>query len=337
MTIKEKVFKFNFILLMVFLAVVLIINGILILVFKEINTQKLNNELPLDKNIRKVYDLLNNLDKIDNDWNKLSQLLEQYEYHLYVEQNEKIIYNNLNSEEVEKIYSIQHGNINIDEVTLYHIRNSSIGRIDLKGFKIIVINKDGEHSHKENSLFGFEIEIDQFLMTFLLIGLIVVIIIFVINQLMTKRFVEYIMKPIDALLEGVKRIEKEDYSTAISYNGDSQFEKVCETFNELQIHLKEEKEKNQKYEKSRRDMIAGISHDLRTPLTSVKGYIKGIMDGVAIDKEKQKKYLSIAYKKSNEIEILLEKLFYFSKLETGNMPFHFSVKDLGIFMFVMEE
>lgn len=66
-------------------------------------------------------------------------------------------------------------------------------------------------------------------------------------------------------------------------------------------------------------MITGISHDLRTPLTSIKGYIKGISDGVATTPEKQQQYLDIAYKKTIEMDSLLNRLFNVSKLATGNL------------------
>jgi signal transduction histidine kinase len=70
-------------------------------------------------------------------------------------------------------------------------------------------------------------------------------------------------------------------------------------------------------------MLAGISHDLRTPLTSIKSYVKGLQDGVAQTPEKQRDYLDIVYRKSDDMENLLNRLFLFSKLETGNMPFNF--------------
>lgn len=93
-------------------------------------------------------------------------------------------------------------------------------------------------------------------------------------------------------------------------------ERVCDTFNTMQQHLGEEIEKSQKYEKARTEMGPGISHDLRTPLTSVKGYIKGMLDGVANTPEKQRQYLEISYRKSCDMEKLLQKQFFFSKLET---------------------
>ena len=87
-----------------------------------------------------------------------------------------------------------------------------------------------------------------------------------------------------------------------------------------QEHLLAEREKNARYEQARTDLVAGISHDLRTPLTSVKGYLKGLRDGVANTPEKQRQYLDIAYRKACDMDVLLQRLFYFSKLETGNLP-----------------
>ncbi|MBQ5760882.1 MAG: HAMP domain-containing histidine kinase [Clostridia bacterium] len=99
----------------------------------------------------------------------------------------------------------------------------------------------------------------------------------------------------------------------------------------MQQHLKDEQDKNAAYEKARTDMISGISHDLRTPLTSVKGYIKGITDGIANTPEKQQRYLQTAYAKANQMDTLLENLFFYSKLETGNLPLNLRPIDLSDF------
>ena len=88
----------------------------------------------------------------------------------------------------------------------------------------------------------------------------------------------------------------------------------------MQEHILEEQEKNRKYECARTDMIAGISHDLRTPLTAIKGSIKAMLDGVAATPEMQEKFLNAAYRRTGEMDVLLNQLFYLSKLETGNMP-----------------
>ena len=125
------------------------------------------------------------------------------------------------------------------------------------------------------------------------------------------------------------RIESGDLTQPVVYLRDDEFRNVCDSFNQMQRHLKEGMEQNAAYEKARTEMISGISHDLRTPLTSVKGYIKGLQDGVANTEEKRRQYLDIAYSCACDMEGLLAKLFYYSKLETGNMPFYKQKTDMG--------
>jgi signal transduction histidine kinase len=91
----------------------------------------------------------------------------------------------------------------------------------------------------------------------------------------------------------------------------------------MQRQLKANIVKSEKYEQDRNEMLVGISHDLRTPLTSIKSYVKGLQDDVAKTPEKQQEYLEVIYRKSCDMESLLNRLFLFSKLETGNMPFNF--------------
>lgn len=143
-----------------------------------------------------------------------------------------------------------------------------------------------------------------------------------VSLFFTGRLARKIMDPLDALQQGVERIRENELTTAIQYQGDQEFEEICHTFNDMQAHILEEQEKNRKYEKARTDMIAGISHDLRTPLTAIRGSIKGILDGVVKDDVQKEKFLKTAYKRTGEMDVLLNQLFYVAKLETGNMPLH---------------
>ncbi|MBB5182691.1 sensor histidine kinase [Catenisphaera adipataccumulans] len=136
------------------------------------------------------------------------------------------------------------------------------------------------------------------------------------SMILTKK----IMEPLDLLEQGAQRIRANDYSVPVVYQGDKEFEQVCDVFNGMQQHLKEEKEKNARYEKARQEMVAGISHDLRSPLTAIRGAVKAMIDGVVKEPEQQKKFLQAAYRRSGEMDTLLSELFYFSKLETGGIP-----------------
>jgi Signal transduction histidine kinase len=167
---------------------------------------------------------------------------------------------------------------------------------------------------------------------FVIVCIAVVAGLLVLSQLFTRILSKRIMTPVDALTAAAHRVSAGDYETPIVYKGDREFEAVCDAFNQMQVALKKEKEKTAAYETAREDMVASISHDLRTPLTSIKGYIKGLTDGVAQTREKQEAYLKIAYQKACEMDGLLSKLFYFSKMETGGLPMNFAKMDIGKFV-----
>jgi signal transduction histidine kinase len=85
----------------------------------------------------------------------------------------------------------------------------------------------------------------------------------------------------------------------------------------------------EKYENNRRELIAGISHDLRTPLTSIKAYLEGIETGVASTPEKQEKYFATIKTKTSDLEHIINQLFLFSKLDIGEYPMNLQKIDLG--------
>ena len=177
-----------------------------------------------------------------------------------------------------------------------------------------------EEEQLKDYLKDFTLRKHQFVLLFAADGGLCIVALILVSQFFTKRLTSRIMEPLDVLSDGAKRIKNNDLGQDIIYVGEQEFEEVCETFNEMQQHILHEQEKNRKYEKARTDMIAGISHDLRTPLTAIRGTIKGLMDGVAATPELQNKFLQAAYRRSGDMDMLLNQLFYLSKVETGNMP-----------------
>lgn len=191
-----------------------------------------------------------------------------------------------------------------------------------------VVDKDG----LEDMIEGFTIRRNEFILLFLADGILCIAVLVIASQLFTKILVNHIMEPLDALSDGAKRIRNNDLTQDIEYSGDIEFENVCRTFNEMRGTILSEQEKNRKYEKARTDMIAGISHDLRTPLTAIRGTIKGLLDGVASTPERQKKFLETAYRRTGDMDMLLNQLFYLSKLETGNMPLNIRSIEISDFI-----
>lgn len=150
-----------------------------------------------------------------------------------------------------------------------------------------------------------------------------------LSAFFTRRMVKKITDPLEELEKGAKRIREGNLEEPIQYRGDEEFEQICQTFNEMQTSILAAREQRKKDEQARTDMVTGISHDLRTPLTSIQGYIKGILDGVAGTVEKKRQYLETAYESTREMNVLLQKLFDFSRMESGHMPFHVVRGDLA--------
>lgn len=180
-------------------------------------------------------------------------------------------------------------------------------------------NTQNKERPKDISFIVKQKEIENFYITSTICVGISVVIIVLVSQVFTRKIFKRIEKTVDKLMEANERIKQGNYNELIEYKGEYEFEQLCNSFNNMQITLKDEKERDIKWQKTKQDMISGISHDLKTPLTSIKGYIKGTKDGVADSKEKQEKYLDVAYKKVCEMDTLIDRLLYFSKVENGHI------------------
>ena len=95
-------------------------------------------------------------------------------------------------------------------------------------------------------------------------------------------------------------------------------------FEEMRIRLKENAEDKIQYDKDNKELISNISHDLKTPITAIKGYVEGILDGVASSPEKLDKYIRTIYNKSNDMDRLIDELTFYSKIDTNKIPYTFS-------------
>ena len=148
----------------------------------------------------------------------------------------------------------------------------------------------------------------------------------------TRNLAEHICAPLEQLEAGARRMQEQDLSQRIEYQGDLEFEQVCGAFNEMEEALARAQEKNQSYEKARNDMISGISHDLKTPLTAIAGTVKALLDGVVAEPEKQRHFLEIAYARTQEMAQLLEQLLGLSRVETGRIPMDLKCLDVMEFL-----
>lgn len=134
-----------------------------------------------------------------------------------------------------------------------------------------------------------------------------------------------IIRPINDLKQMTRSIVKGDLDTEIRRNNNDEVSELCNDFDDMRIHIKGLLEKNLDTEKTMREMMVNISHDLRTPLTAIKGYTMGLLEGVASTPEKQEKYLKTLGIKTDEMEVLIEELSTFAKLDLNYVPYHFMI------------
>ena len=144
--------------------------------------------------------------------------------------------------------------------------------------------------------------------------------------LLTNRFLTHfvfrsITNSLDTLADGVQQIHMGNLGYRIDYGGDDEFAAVCGDFNEMAARLEESVAARQRDEISRRELIAGISHDLRTPLTSIKAYVEGIQKGIAGTPETRDRYVATIKSKADDLEHIIDMLFLFTKLDTGEFPY----------------
>ncbi len=128
-----------------------------------------------------------------------------------------------------------------------------------------------------------------------------------------------IIKPIQKLEDGANEFANGNLDYVIDYDSTNEIGITVDAFNEMAARMKTSLEYQNEIQESRKEMIAGVAHDLRTPLTSVKGYVEGLMDGIADTPEKQERYLQTIYNSTLSMEKLLDELLTVSKLEAGKV------------------
>ena len=159
----------------------------------------------------------------------------------------------------------------------------------------------------------------------------IILILILTNGLLTYFMSKSILTPIEKLSTAAKKISEGNLDFNIHSNKSDELGNLINTFEMMRAELKKSKKAQLQYEKNRQQLIASISHDLRTPLTSIKGYIMGLKDGVANTPEKLNRYMDIIYQTANDMDQLIDELFLYSKLELDKVPFHYEKVDLYAF------
>lgn len=133
-----------------------------------------------------------------------------------------------------------------------------------------------------------------------------------------------VISPLDRLRTAMQKIKEGNLEFSIACEGVDEIAGLCQDFEAMRRRLKETAEERLEFDKENKELISNISHDLKTPITAVKGYVEGIMDGVANTPEKMDRYIHTIYNKANEMDRLINELTFYSKMDTNRIPYTFN-------------
>jgi signal transduction histidine kinase len=153
--------------------------------------------------------------------------------------------------------------------------------------------------------------------------LITLVILVLTHTLLTKYMSRRIIRPLLELRKATKRVTEGDLDFQVEISGKDELGQLGMAFEEMRHRLQQSILVQQQYETNRKELITNISHDLKTPITAIKGYVDGILEGIADSPEKNEKYMRTIAAKAGEMDHLINELFLYSKLDMQKLPFSF--------------
>lgn len=168
---------------------------------------------------------------------------------------------------------------------------------------------------KATALISKHLLVDMFVAIFLIL---------IFTSIMLTRWIHRgVFHPVTELNVAMQKIKDGNFEYALETNIKGEIGDLYHNYEDMRLRLKESTEENRENEKQNRELISNISHDLKTPITAIKGYVEGIMDGVADTPEKMDKYIKTIYNKANDMERLINELTYYSGIDNNRIPYNF--------------
>ncbi len=158
---------------------------------------------------------------------------------------------------------------------------------------------------------------------------VMVIILIMTSALITAWINKDIYKPLKEFSIAMKHIAEGDFDYRMARVRDDEMGQLYENYEQMRLQLKENEEEKAENEKKSKELVSNISHDLKTPITSIKGYVEGIMDGVADTPEKMDKYIKTIYNKANDMDRLINELTTYSGIDSNKIPYHFHILNVS--------
>ena len=140
------------------------------------------------------------------------------------------------------------------------------------------------------------------------------------NYYLTRNLFRHISEPLEALTAGVARVRDGDLDTPIAYREADEFKAARDAVDEMAARLKASLEERQSEQQRKQELIAGMSHDLKSPLTSIRAYTEALLEGVAQDEAAKERYLRTIRAKEADMEAMVNRLFEFAKMDVSEYP-----------------
>ena len=154
--------------------------------------------------------------------------------------------------------------------------------------------------------------------------IVVIILILAITSLILNLWIySSIIKPVNKLKLATDNIKEGNFDFEMPKVPDNEIGDVCKDFEEMRLILKKSSEDKLQSDKEEKELIRNISHDLKTPLTAIKGYVEGLRDGIADTPEKQAKYVKTIANKVNDMDKLIDELTIYSRLDANRVLYTF--------------
>lgn len=192
---------------------------------------------------------------------------------------------------------------------------SVMGYVQLRNIERTVGIEREEYISRINSLVPNSFILDMIMA--------ITLILILTSIIMTSWIYRSIVIPLHKLNTAMQKIAEGNLDFSIEADSDDEIGHLCQDFEEMRKRLKESTESKVQYDTENRELVSNISHDLKTPITAIKGYVEGIMDGVADTPEKMEKYIKTIYNKANEMDRLINELTLYSRIDTNRIPYNF--------------
>lgn len=189
----------------------------------------------------------------------------------------------------------------------------------------LVKQLDFRFSDGEEGSFFIIMRINSLISKQLLIDMVIaIIVILVFTSLMLTQWIQRgVFLPVNELNTAMKNIADGNLEYMLNTDSKGEIGDLYKNYEDMRLRLKESTDEKFEHEKQNRELISNISHDLKTPITAIKGYVEGIMDGVADTPEKMDKYIKTIYNKANDMDRLINELTIYSGIDSNRIPYHF--------------